>query len=193
MGLLVGLGDALLLVDVQNDFLPGGSLAVPDGGGIIAPLNRAVFVFNEKGLPVFASRDWHPRGHCSFVENGGAWPVHCVAGTPGAGFASSLELPCRSVIVSKGTAAEHDAYSAFEDTGLAGLLRDSGTHRLFVGGLATDYCVRATVLDAIEQGFAVVVLTDCCRAVDVNPGDGESALAAMAAAGAEFALSRELA
>ncbi len=188
-----GPGDALVMVDVQNDFLPGGALAVPEGDQVIAPLNRAIFIFTEKGLPLFASRDWHPSNHCSFRENGGPWPAHCVAGTPGAGFAAALDIPCQTVIVSKGCAADRDAYSAFDATGLAGQLAAAGVRRLFIGGLATDYCVRATALDAIKAGFAAVVLTDCCRAVEVNPGDGEKSLDEMAAAGAGLAESRELA
>ncbi len=175
-------GDGLLVVDVQNDFLPGGSLAVPDGGAVIPPLARAIAAFQEAGLPLFASRDHHPPDHCSFRSQGGPWPVHCVADTPGAAFAADLPLPPETVVVSKATTAERDAYSAFEATDLAQRLHAAGVERLFVGGLATEYCVRATVLDALAAGFAVVVLTEAVRAVD--PEAGARALAEMARAGA---------
>jgi len=188
----IGKGDVLLLVDVQNDFLPGGALAVPGGDEVIAPLNQAIFVFSEHGQPIFASRDWHPKDHCSFRENGGEWPSHCVAGNPGAAFASSLELPCQTVIVSKGTDTDCDSYSAFSGTDLGVRLASLAARRLFVGGLATDYCVRATVIDGLAAGFEVLVILDGCRPVEVNPGDGERSLTAMDAAGAAFVKSGEL-
>jgi nicotinamidase/pyrazinamidase len=182
-----GPGDALVIVDVQNDFLPGGSLAVPDGDEVISVINTWIRRFRAAGLPVFATRDWHPADHCSFQEQGGPWPPHCVAGTKGAAFSSELTLPPAVGIVSKAMNPEMDAYSDFEDTGFSDQLRELGVRRLFVGGLATDYCVRATVLDALEEGFHVVLLIDAVRAVDVRPGDGDRAWAEMLAAGARAA------
>lgn len=151
-------------------------------------VNRAAEV-----LPVtVASRDWHPADHCSFQAQGGPWPVHCQAGTAGAEFHPALDQRRIQHVFSKGTDPGQEAYSAFDDTGLAGWLREHGVRRLYVGGLATDYCVRASVLDAIREGFQVVVLEDAVGAVDVNPGDGERALDEMRAAGAVVARSDEV-
>jgi nicotinamidase/pyrazinamidase len=177
-------GDALVAVDVQYDFLPGGRLAVPGGDAVVPALNRYLAAFRSRKLPVFATRDWHPAGHCSFHEQGGPWPPHCIAGSDGARFAALLDLPCEVRIVSKATAVDRDAYSGFEGTDLAQQLRAAGATRLLVGGLATDYCVLNTVLDARRLGFDVLLLIDAIRAVDLQPGDGERAVAAMAAAGA---------
>lgn len=177
-------GDALLIVDLQNDFLPGGSLAVPDGDRVVAPIQSWVSRFVAAGAPIFATRDWHPEDHCSFRAEGGPWPPHCVAGSAGAAFAPGLALPAGAVVVSKATGRDADAYSGFAGTDLDRRLRDAGARRLFVGGLATDYCVLNTVLDALRLGYAVVLLTGCVRAVEVAAGDGERALAAMRAAGA---------
>lgn len=177
--------DALLIVDVQNDFLPGGALAVPAGDAVIAPLNRWIERFRAAGLPIIASRDWHPVDHCSFSPQGGPWPPHCIAGSAGAAFAAALALPDDAWVISKATAKDAEAYSAFAGTDLDTRLQGRGIRRLFVGGLATDYCVKNTVLDALRLGYAVRLLTDAIRAVDVRPGDGERALAEMAAAGAE--------
>jgi nicotinamidase/pyrazinamidase len=178
-------GDALVLVDVQNDFLAGGSLAVPDGDAVIPVLNRWIGRFRDAGLPIFATRDWHPADHCSFADQGGPWPPHCVVDTPGAELSWELHLPPDVPIISKAMRPEKEAYSDFEDTDFASQLRGLGVKRLFVGGLATDYCVRATVLGALENGFEAVLLVDGVRPVDVTPGDGERAVAEMAAAGAE--------
>jgi len=180
-----GSGDALLVVDVQNDFLPGGSLAIPDGERVIAPLRQWLGRFAAAGLPVFASRDWHPAEHCSFRAQGGPWPPHCVAGTPGAEFAPALELPATVRVVSKSTRCDSDTYSAFTGTDLDFQLRGLGVRRLFVGGLATDYCVLNTVREALRLGYRVVVLRNAVRAVEAQPGDGARAVAAMLAAGAE--------
>mgnify|MGYP000962780689 CR=1 FL=1 len=169
-------GDALLLVDVQNDFLPGGALGVPEGDAVIAPLNECAARFAQLGLPVVASRDWHPPDHCSFRPQGGPWPPHCVAGTPGAAFAATLRLPPATIVVSKATDPAVDAYSAFQGTGLAESLAALGCRRTWIGGLATDYCVRATALDAMAAGLQVLVLATAVRAVDVRPGDGARAL-----------------
>jgi nicotinamidase/pyrazinamidase len=177
-------GDALILVDVQVDFLPGGRLGVPRGDEVVPVLNRYVKRFAAAGLPVFATRDWHPVDHCSFTAQGGPWPAHCVVGTPGAQFASGLLLPAAVSVISKAARREEEAYSGFAGTELAGRLRAAGVTRVFVGGLATDYCVLATVRDALAEGFGVVVLADAVRAVDVQPGDGARALASMRALGA---------
>lgn len=180
-------GDVLLVVDVQNDFLPGGALAVPGGDGVIPVLDTCAEKFDRCGLPVIASRDWHPGDHCSFREQGGPWPVHCVAGTHGAELAATLALPRGSALVSKATERDRDAYSAFQGTDLGERLKHLHCRRLFIGGLATDYCVRATALDALAAGLEVIVLEDAVRAVDAHPGDGERALAELASRGARLA------
>lgn len=174
-------GDALILVDVQNDFLPGGALAVPLGDEVIPVLNRYLALFRRHGLPIYASRDWHPMGHCSFAAQGGPWPQHCLAGTSGAAFPAALALGDAACIVSKAERKEQDAYSAFQNTRLAQSLRAQGANRLFIGGLATDYCVLNTVMDALKEHFNVLLLTDAIRAVDVRPGDGDAAIATMLA------------
>ena len=176
--------DAVLIVDVQQDFLPGGSLAVPHGEEVVPALNRYLALARRERMPVFASRDWHPRNHCSFRAQGGPWPEHCVAGTPGAEFSHALQLRPDAVVVSKATREDADAYSAFSGTDLDRQLRDRGVQRLLVGGLATDYCVLNTVLDALRLGFEVLLLLDAVRAVDVKPGDGERAEREMRKAGA---------
>jgi nicotinamidase/pyrazinamidase len=175
-------GDVLLIVDVQRDFLPGGALAVPDGDAVIPVLNQCAKEFALRGLPVFATRDWHPPDHCSFQAQGGPWPPHCVAGTAGAQMPASLQLPPGTHLISKATTPEKDAYSGFQGTDLLQRLRNCV--RVFVGGLATEYCVKATVLDALANGLAAVVLEDAIRAVEVKPGDGAGALAEMVARGA---------
>ncbi len=179
-------GDGLVIVDVQNDFLPGGALGVPHGDEVIAPLNRCCAAFAHRGLPIFASRDWHPADHCSFSAQGGPWPPHCIRDTRGAELASQLHLPPCTQLVSKATRSDADAYSAFQGTDLTARLQRAGCRRVIIGGLATDYCVKATVLDARGEGFEVLVLCDAVRAVDVHAGDGERALAEMHAAGAEL-------
>jgi nicotinamidase/pyrazinamidase len=184
-------GDALLIVDVQRDFLPGGRLAVARGDEVVPVLNDYIARFRAGGLPVFASRDWHPADHRSFAPHGGPWPVHCVAEEAGAEFAPGLELPADVVVISKATDRAEEAYSAFQGTDLAERLARAGVRRVFVGGLATDYCVLNTVLDARRLGLEAIVLEDAVRAVDVQPGDGERALAAMLAAGARRATRSE--
>jgi nicotinamidase/pyrazinamidase len=180
-------GDALIVADVQNDFLPGGALGVPAGDEVIAPINGYLQQFAARHLPVFLTRDWHPPLHCSFHDQGGPWPPHCIAGTPGAEFAPGLHVPADAQVVSKATRAEAEAYSAFQGTDLAAQLRRLGVKRVVVSGMATDYCVRATVLDALAAGFGALVLTDAVRAVELRPGDASQALAEMRAHGAQIA------
>ncbi|MEJ2653589.1 MAG: isochorismatase family protein [Gammaproteobacteria bacterium] len=177
-------GDALIIVDVQNDFLPGGALAVPHGDEVVPALNRYIDLFLTKGMPIIATRDWHPVNHCSFQAQGGPWPPHCIANTPGATFAAGLKLPAEAIIISKAVALEKDAYSGFEGTELEAVLRSYGVRRLFIGGLATDYCVLNTVTDALENRYQVYVLSDAIRAVNVNPDDGPKAEQAMIDKGA---------
>ena len=178
--------DALLIVDVQNDFLPNGNLAVSNGDKIITPLNRYIRIFRKLGLPIFASRDWHPANHCSFKDQGGIWPPHCIADTQGAQFAATLELPKNAVIVSKASLVNKDAYSAFDGTNLKGVLHSKNIRRLFVGGLATDYCVLNSVKDALKNNFAVFVLQDAIRAVNLQPDDDRKAEEEMQNLGASF-------
>lgn len=187
-----GPGDTLLLVDLQRDFLPGGSLPVPQGDVALRAACRALERFRRAGRPVAASRDWHPADHCSFRHRAGPWPAHAVAGSPGADFGPGLELPGEACIVSKGTHAEREAYSAFDGTDLQRQLDAVGTRRLFVAGLATDWCVRATVLDARALGYEVVLLGDAVAPVETQPGDGARALAEMVAAGARLAETSQL-
>ena len=177
-------GDALVVVDVQRDFLPGGALGVPDGDRVVPALNRYIARFRARGLPIVFTRDWHPADHCSFHAQGGPWPPHCVAASDGAAFAPDLDVAADALVVSKATATAPDAYSGFQGTGLAGWLREHGCRRLFIGGLATDYCVLQTVRDALAEGFEVRLLRDAVRPVDVEPGDGARAEQAMIAAGA---------
>jgi nicotinamidase/pyrazinamidase len=178
-------GDALLIVDVQNDFLPGGNLAVSRGDEVVPVLNRYLKIFAARSLPIYATRDWHPQRHCSFQAQGGPWPPHCVADTGGAQFAAALQLPSAAVIISKATSVEQDAYSGFQGTDLDSRLRAANIRRLYIGGLATDYCVLNTVRDALRFGYRVLLLSDAIRAVDVQPGDGLRAEAEMTRLGAQ--------
>lgn len=187
---MLGPGDALIVIDVQRDFLPGGALAVPGGDEILPTLNRCLEAFASLGLPVFATRDWHPEGHCSFRERGGPWPRHCVAGTEGARFPEELRLPPSTVVISKAGDPKRDAYSGFDGTELEARLRALGARRVFLGGLATDYCVRATARDALKLGFSATILRDAVRAVDYEAG--QRALAESRAEGAALAASSEL-
>ncbi len=180
----LGPGSALLLVEVQLDFFPGGALPVADAGRILPVLNRWLAAARERGVPVYASRDWHPPRHPSFRSEGGPWPVHCVQDTPGAAYHPRLELPPGSIPVSKGARFDRDQYSAFDETGLAERLARDGVKVLWVGGLAQDVCVRATVLDALAAGFEVHLLEAATGAVD--PEAGAAALAEMRAAGAQI-------
>jgi nicotinamidase/pyrazinamidase len=185
-------GDALVLIDVQRDFLPGGALAVPGAERVIGPLNACLGEFARQGLPVYATRDWHPPDHRSFRLQGGRWPAHCVAGTAGAAFSPQLALPSGAHVISKGVEPDTEGYSGFERTALAAQLRADGCRRLFIGGLATDYCVQATAHDAREAGFEVLILGDAVQAVDASPGDGARALAALESEGIRIIQSAQI-
>ena len=177
---------ALIVVDVQNDFCPGGSLAVAQGDEVVAPLNRLIKEFLDRREPVYKTRDWHPAQTKHFAVYGGTWPVHCVQDTTGAKFHADLLDDPRITVISKGSDETADGYSGFDGTNLAQLLRDKGVAEVWVGGLATDYCVKETVLDAVRQGFEVKALADAMRAVNVNPDDGKKAIDEMRQAGAEI-------
>jgi nicotinamidase/pyrazinamidase len=177
---------ALIVVDVQNDFCPGGSLAVTNGDEVVAPLNNLIKEFLDRGEPVYKTRDWHPAQTKHFAAYGGTWPVHCVQGTRGAEFHPDLSDDPRITIISKGIDESADGYSGFDGTNLADLLREEGVEEVWVGGLATDYCVKHTVLDAVKEGFEVKAIADAMRAVNVNSDDGRTAIEQMKAAGAEI-------
>ena len=177
-------GDVLLIVDVQNDFCPGGALAVNKGDEVVPVLNQWINEAQRLGVTVYASRDWHPPHHISFKERGGPWPPHCIQGTKGAAFHPDLKLPANVQVISKAESPDIDSYSAFGGTDLAERLHRAGTHRLWIGGLTQDYCVRETSLDAIREGFEVHVIVEGTRAVNVHPEDGRRALEDVQAAGA---------
>jgi len=182
---------ALVVVDVQRDFCPGGSLAVDHGDEVVPKLNRLIRAFEKAGLPIFFTRDWHPPDHCSFRGHGGKWPPHCVVGTPGAEFHPGLSVPRGSTVVSKATERDSEAYSAFQGTDLADKLRKAKVTEVFLGGLATDYCVKESCLDALASGFAVCVVRDCTRGIDLKENDSALALDAMASKGARLITSPE--
>jgi nicotinamidase/pyrazinamidase len=169
-------GDALVIVDVQNDFCPGGALEVAAGHEVVPVLNHWLDEARTQGVPVFASRDWHPENHVSFQHRGGPWPPHCVQGTHGAEFHAGLNLPSDVTVISKGHHPDEDSYSAFGGTELAAMLRQAQVRRVWVGGLAQDYCVRATAIDAIKEGFEVHIIVGATRAVNIDPSDGARAL-----------------
>lgn len=184
-------GDALSVTDVQYDFLPGGSLAVPDGDQVVPPLNRAIEIFRKKNLPIFLTRDWHPTDHSSFKDQGGSLPPHCVRKTEGAKFYAGLNIPEGAEIISKAVTRDSEQYSSFYGKDRKGktentLMEQKGVSRIFIGGLATEHGVLHTVRDALEEGFEVYVLTDGIRAVNMNPGDGEKALKEMVEKGARL-------
>lgn len=186
---------ALVIVDVQNDFCPGGALAVPEGDKVVPVLNKYIEIFQKRGLPIYASRDWHPEKTRHFKTFGGLWPPHCVQGSKGAEFHPNLKLPSQAIIITKGEDPNEDSYSGFDalikgkkpkgKKPFAKSLKENGIEHLYIGGIATDYCVRATVLDALERGFKVTVLADAIRGVDVKPGDSASAIKEMEARGAD--------
>lgn len=189
------LSGALLIVDVQVDFCPGGALAVPHGDAVIPVLNRVAALAHARGWPVYASRDWHPPDTRHFKAFGGRWPRHCVAGSPGAAFPPDLHLPAETVVISKGQSRDDEGYTAFDGTSaqgrpLADDLKARGVDRLLVGGLATDYCVRASVLDACRAGFQVTLLRDGVAGLDAETT--RQAFEEMRAAGAHVADSWDL-
>lgn len=181
---------ALIVVDVQNDFCPGGALAVAEGDRVVPPLNRYIERFADAGLPIFATRDWHPEKTIHFKAYGGLWPAHCIQGSKGAEFRADLALPEDAVIVSAGTASDEEGYSGFDGVdssgvGLMELLLRPNVTRVYVGGLATDYCVKQTVLDGLKRGFSVTLLEDAVRGVELTPGDSQRAIQEMLQAGAD--------
>ncbi len=188
----IGRQDALLCVDLQNDFFEQGNLAVDGSNAIIPTINAYIRFFEKRQLPIIATRDWHPENHCSFAAQGGTWPQHCVAGSKGAAFHASLDFPCSVHIVSKASKREADAYSGFDKTDLVVFLQEHGIQRLFIGGLATEYCVLATVKDALALQFQVVLLLDAMKAVNLAPEDGSRAILSMRELGAQVAQLEEL-
>jgi nicotinamidase/pyrazinamidase len=176
--------DGLLVVDVQKDFCPGGALPIEEGDKIIPVMNRWIEAADKKGLPIYASRDWHPVRHISFSEHGGKWPPHCIQDTNGARFHPDLKLPEGVIKVTKGVRFDQDQNSAFDQTGLAEQMKRDGVKRLWVGGLAQDVCVLATVLEALASGFEVSLLLDATR--PVTPEGGKEALERMKKAGARI-------
>ena len=183
---------ALVVVDVQNDFCPGGALPVIDGDAVVPPINRLIERFSSVGLTIIATRDWHPSNHCSFQAQGGRWPPHCVAASPGADFHPGLHLPQDTIVLDKANRPESEAYSGFEGTDLDERLTAAGVSEIVVCGLATDYCIKHTVLDGRRAGFRVTVVEDAIRGVNVEPDDSQRALDEMRAAGAEMADERSL-
>ena len=181
---------ALLIVDVQNDFCPDGKLAVPEGDAIVPVLNKYINIFSRNKWPIFASRDWHPKKTVHFKEFGGQWPEHCIQDTPGANFHPLLRLPENAIILSGGMHPDEDGYSAFQAVDSRGnefthLLNTFSIKELFVGGLATDYCVKWSVLDALKFGFKVTLLADAIKGVDLKPKDSEAAIEEMVRLGAK--------
>jgi nicotinamidase/pyrazinamidase len=177
--------DALIIVDVQRDFCPGGALPVPEGDQVVPVLNDYIKLFTAANARIFATRDWHPPNHMSFKAYGGPWPPHCIQHSEGAKFHPDLKLPEDTSVISKAMDSSRESYSGFDDTALADKLKKAGVARVFVGGLATDYCVKNTVLDAIKLGFKTALLLDASRGINVKPGDVEKATDEMAAKGAE--------
>jgi nicotinamidase-related amidase len=184
-------GDVLIITDMQNCFLPGGSLPVTAGDSIIGPLNTAIDVFAAAGLPVIFTRDWHPPNHCSFRVRGGPWPPHCVQDTEDAAFSRELHITSNPIVISKALDPDKEQYSAYHGRDEAGAtmadhLRRLKPQRVFIGGVATEYCVFNTVLDMLKDGYHVSVFQDGVKPVDVNPGDGENALETMEKRGARL-------
>ena len=175
---------ALIVVDLQSDFCPGGALPVREGDKVIEPINALVDLFHEKGLPVLYTRDWHPKDHLSFKPNGGMWPPHAIRGTPGAQFPSTLHVPRGAAIIDKATRRDAEAYSGFQGTDLAERLRWSGVEELYIVGLATDYCVKNTVTDGIAAGFRLKVVSDCVKGVNLKRTDSATAFRNMEGKGA---------
>ena len=177
-------GDALLVVDLQNDFLPGGALGITGGDALLPVLRRYCDRFVGRKLPIIFSRDWHPPRHCSFAEQGGPWPIHCVADTPGSQAPTGFPIPSTATMIHKATKRTKDVYSVFEDTPLHQTLKHERVTRLFIGGLATDYCVLYSVRDARRLGYRVCLLLDGIAAVNRVPGDDQRAIDEMIRLGA---------
>lgn len=184
--------DSLIIVDMQNDFMPGGALPVPKGDEIVNIINEYISVFSRSNAFIVATRDWHPPNHISFNTVGGPWPPHCIQGTWGAEFHPNLALPTNTLIVSKATKPDKEAYSGFEDTDLDVVLRERGIKRLFICGVATDYCVKATALDGLRLGFQVFLLADAVRGVNIPPGSEERSINEMLNEGAVIISINEL-
>lgn len=192
MRLCIGRQDALVLVDIQNDFCPGGALPTQEGDAVVPVANTLLAFFTAQGALLVATRDWHPADHISFRERGGPWPVHCVQESEGAAFHPKLQLPKETFVVSKGMLADEEAYSGFQRTPLHLELQRNRIRRLFVAGLATEYCVRQTALDGLALGYGVVVVEDGVRGVENQPGDGDRALQEVMEAGGILARSAEV-
>ena len=175
-----------MVVDVQRDFCSGGALPVREGDEVVPRINRVVMAFERGRIPIFFTRDWHPRDHASFKGQGGVWPPHCIQESVGAEFHPALRIPIRSNIISKGNDSKTEAYSGFQGTDLEARLKKLGVGRVFLCGLATDYCVKESAIDARHAGFAVDVIQDCIGAVDAKPGDGKKAISDMRKAGARI-------
>lgn len=176
---------------MQRDFCPGGALPVKDGDRVVPRLNGVIGAFTRASLPIFFTRDWHSRNHMSFKGHGGTWPPHCVKGTPGAGFHPKLRVPRGAVVISKGKQAGSEAYSGFQGTNLEKRLKEAGVREVFLGGLATDYCVKETALDALDAGLKVKVLEDCVKGVNLRADDSELALREVVARGAGLVTSSD--
>lgn len=188
---------ALLVVDVQNDFCPGGALAVPKGDEVVPVLNKYIGYFKKQKLPIFTSRDWHPKQTRHFKKFGGVWPAHCVQNTKGAQFHKKLALPKEAIILSKGMDSNEDSYSCFQSVDSNGtyfvtLLKILGVEELYIGGLATDYCVKSSVIDGLKSGFQVNLLLDAVRGVNIRPADSEAAVKEMFSWGAGKFTSKDL-
>lgn len=181
---------ALLIVDMQNDFCPGGALGIKDGDKIIPAINKYIKIFSEKKLPVFASRDWHPKKTQHFKEFGGVWPRHCIQNSKGAEFHPKLKLPKEAILLYKGMDPEKESYSVFqaqEQNGMSflNLLKIWGVEEIYIGGLAADYCVKFSAIDALKERFKVKLLVDAIRGVNLKPEDSESAIREMVGSGAK--------
>jgi nicotinamidase/pyrazinamidase len=186
----VKLKKALLVVDVQNDFCPGGALAVPGGDKIVPAINKYIKIFSKNKLPIFSSRDWHPIKTKHFKDFGGVWPAHCIQNTKGASFHPKLKLPKDAILLYKGMDPNKDSYSVFQAEGANGagflnLLKILGVKELYIGGLATDYCVKSSARDALKNGFKVKLLLDAIKGVDLKKGDSEKAIQKMIKQGAK--------
>lgn len=181
-----------MIIDLQKDFCPGGALPVPEGDQVIPILNKYIKAFRRAGAQIYATRDWHPSDHISFQGQGGKWPPHCIQESEGAKFHPDLELPENVKIISKATTPQQESYSGFGETDLKYELKRNGIKRVFVGGLATDYCVKNTVLDALDLGFKTILLKDAIRGIDMEHGDSERAIQEMLDKGAKTTTSPDL-